>query len=71
MDKNKLIGFTLLALVVFGFSYYESHNRAQQMEELRIQDSINQINAAKEIELAQKKQMEEAVEKADTLNPLH
>ncbi len=71
MNKNTLIGFLLMALVVFGFSAYENHNRAIQVEEMRIQDSINSVNAMKEASEAKQKLAKEAEEKADTLNPLH
>lgn len=71
MNKNTLIGFLLMALVVFGFSAYENHNRAIQVEEMRIQDSINNVNAKKEAAKAEKQKAKDAEEKADTLNPLH
>ena len=48
MNKNTLIGFVLMALVMFGFMAYENHNRAIQAEEIRIQDSIAAIEAQKE-----------------------
>lgn len=71
MNKNTLIGFLLMALVVFGFTAYENHNRAIQAEEMRIQDSINSVNAIKEAAKAKKELAKAAEEKADTLNPLH
>ncbi|MBQ0021774.1 MAG: membrane protein insertase YidC [Prevotellaceae bacterium] len=71
MNKNTLIGFLLMALVIFGFMAYENYARTNQAEELRIQDSINSVNAMKEAKKAQLKQAKEEEEKADTLNPLY
>ena len=70
MNKNTLIGFILMALVMFGFMAYENHNRAIQAEEIRIQDSIAAIEAQKEAVKTQEKMAKIAEEAADTLNPL-
>ena len=70
MNKNTLTGFVLMALVVFGFAAYENHSRSIQAEEMRIQDSINAVNYAKEVKEEQKKAEKIAEEIADTLNPL-
>ena len=55
MNKNTLTGFILMALVVFGFGAYENYNRGIQAEEMRIQDSINAVNYAKEAKEQQQK----------------
>ena len=70
MNKNTLIGFVLMALVMFGFMAYENHNRAIQAEEMRIQDSIASIEAQKEAAKAKEKEAKIAEEAKDTLNPL-
>ena len=70
MNKNTLIGFVLMALVMFGFMAYENRNRAIQAEEIRIQDSIAAIEAQKEAVKTQEKMAKMAEEAADTLNPL-
>ena len=70
MNKNTLTGFILMALVVFGFGAYENYNRGIQAEEMRIQDSINAVNYAKEAKEQQQKAAQIAEEVADTLNPL-
>lgn len=70
MNKNTLTAFILMALVVFGFMAYENHTRGIQQEEMRIQDSINTVNAAKELKKQQKEAAKIKEEMADTLNPL-
>ena len=70
MNKNTLIGFVLMALVMFGFMAYENHNRAIQAEEIRIQDSIAAVEAQKEAVKTQEKLAKIAEEATDTLNPL-
>jgi len=73
-DKNQLIGWTLMAVVLFGWMAYSNHEAAQQAQERRVQDSIENIrfkqqqkaDEAKAIIEAQKKQKE----MADSLNPL-
>ena len=70
MNKNTLIGFVLMALVMFGFMAYENHNRAIQAEEIRIQDSIAAIEAQKEAVRTQEKMAKMDEEATDTLHPL-
>ena len=70
MNKNTLTGFVLMALVMFGFMAYENHQRAAQVEEMRILDSIAGVEAQKEAKELQKKQAQVAAEAADSLNPL-
>ena len=45
MDKNTVIGFVLIALILFGFTFFESSQRRKYMEQQRIQDSIALANA--------------------------
>ena len=40
MDKNSIIGFVLMALVMTGFFFYQSRQSRRQMEWQRYQDSI-------------------------------
>ena len=37
MDKNTVIGFVLIALILFGFTFFESSQRRKYMEQQRIQ----------------------------------
>lgn len=70
MNKNTLIGFGLMALVLFGFMAYNNYSRAEQEEEMRIQDSIEGIQAAKK--QVEQKKIEAKIQEAanDSLNPL-
>ena len=70
MNKNTLTAFVLMALVVFGFMAYENHNRAIQIEEMRLQDSIAGVEAMKEAAKTQEKLAKIAEEATDTLHPL-
>ena len=45
MDKNTLIGFILIALILFGFTFYESSKRRKFEEQQRILDSIALANS--------------------------
>ncbi len=40
MDKNSVIGFILIAVILFGFTFYQSSQSRKQAEEQRIRDSI-------------------------------
>ena len=44
MDKNSVIGFTLIAAIFIGFSVYESGRARKQAEYLAQQDSIARAN---------------------------
>ena len=70
MNKNTLTAFFLMALVVFGFMTYENYTRGIQQEEMRILDSIANVEALKEAAKQQEKLAKIAEEKTDTLNPL-
>ena len=70
MDKNTIIGFVLIAVVLIGFSWY-SQPSAEQIEAQRREDSIaavNMENAAmkQQAEMEAKKQQAEAAAKGDT-----
>lgn len=71
MNKNTLTAFILMALVVFGFMAYENHTRGIQREEMRIQDSINAVAAAKEVKQQQKEAAKIQEEMTDSLSPLY
>ncbi len=45
MDKNTVIGFILIALILFGFTFFESSQRRKALEQQRIQDSIALANS--------------------------
>ena len=44
MDKNSIIGFILIALILFGFTFFQSRQNAKRLEAQRIQDSIALAN---------------------------
>ncbi|MBO6169675.1 MAG: membrane protein insertase YidC [Bacteroidales bacterium] len=48
MDKNSIIGFILIALVLFGFTFYQSSRDRKFREEQRKLDSIALANAPKD-----------------------
>ncbi len=73
-DKNTVIGWTLMALVMFGFMAYERYTAPTQEEVQQWQaqqDSIKiaELNAQLEKENAEAKQLMEQA--TDTLNPLY
>ncbi len=72
MNKNTLIGFVLMALVMFGFMAYENHNRAEQAEqaevEAKVNDSIAKIEKSKEKAKEDAKAKRIAEEKTDSTN---
>lgn len=70
MNKNTLTGLALMVLVMIGFSTYENYARRNQAEEIRVLDSIANVEAKKEAKLEKKKQEKLAAEATDTLNPL-
>ena len=45
MDKNSIIGFVLIGLILVGFTVYQSGRAKKQMEWQRVQDSIALANA--------------------------
>ena len=45
MDKNSLIGFVLIAAVLFGFTWYESAQGRKRIEAQRVADSIARAEA--------------------------
>ena len=70
MDKNTIIGFVLIALVLIGFSWYNQPS-AEQIEAQRKEDSIAAVikeNAAKKqkTEEAARKAQAEAAAKGDS-----
>ncbi|MBQ0047657.1 MAG: membrane protein insertase YidC [Prevotellaceae bacterium] len=70
MNKNTLTAFVLMALVVFGFMAWENYQRPKQEEEMRILDSIAQVENAKELAKQKEKIAKEEAEAKDSLNPL-
>ena len=70
MDKNTIIGFVLIAVVLIGFSWY-SQPSAEQIEAQRKEDSIAAVikeNAVKkqQAEAEAKKQQAEAAAQGDS-----
>ena len=48
MDKNSVIGLVLIALILFGFTYFQSREGLKRAEQQRILDSIALANAPKD-----------------------
>ena len=44
MDKNSIIGFILIALILFGFTFFESGQARKRAEQQRQLDSIALAN---------------------------
>lgn len=63
MDKNTLIGFLLIGIVLFAFSWLNQPNPEQVEAQRRMQDSIAQVEAAVQL----KQQKEEGKNLADDL----
>lgn len=55
MDKNTIIGFILIGIVLFGFSWWNRPTPEQLEAQQRYQDSIAQIELAKQAELEKEK----------------
>lgn len=52
MDKNSITGFVLIAMVLFGFTYYQARQTKAQLAEQAQLDSIAAVEAAKAAEYA-------------------
>ncbi len=55
MDKNTIIGFILIGLVLFGFSWWNRPTPEQIEAQRHYQDSIAQVELAKQVELEKQK----------------
>ena len=51
MDKNTLIGFLLIGVVLFAFSWFNRPTPEQLEAQRRYQDSIAKIEYAQQLEL--------------------
>ena len=60
MDKNSVIGFILIAVILFGFTFFQSRQSRQRMEEQRIQDSIALANMPRDTMVSAAAQVAEA-----------
>ena len=54
MNKDTIIGFVLIAVVLIGFSWYNQPS-AEEIEAARVQDSIESVKAVQEQKIAQEK----------------
>lgn len=63
MDKNTIIGFALIAAVLFGFTWFNQPSK-DELEQQRIQDSINTVTKQK---AAEQRKIAEIQRKADAL----
>ena len=50
MDKNTIIGFVLIAAIMFGFSWFQSKQYNEQMEIQSQLDSVARVEAAAQAE---------------------
>ena len=65
MDKNSIIGFILMAVVLFGFTFFQNRKAKEQYEiQQAYQDSIARVEAARAAEEAALVQESPAVESA-------
>ena len=68
MDRNTIIGFVLMGVVLFGYVFF-SRPTAEQIAQARMQDSIAQVEAQKELELQQEQlKLRMAVAAQDSLD---
>ncbi len=63
MNKNSIIGFALMGLVLIVFSIYNQPSQ-QELDAMRVQDSINQVNKEK---TETERKVAEAARKAEAL----
>ena len=74
-DKNTIIGFVLMALVVFAFMMYDSHrireNAAAQQENAVVEAAEQKQKEAQEAKEAKEKADKLLEQQTDTLNPFH
>ena len=74
-DKNQLIGWILIAIVLFGWTWYSQKDAAQRHAEQVQRDSIENVRMIEQAKIEKEKAKKETAEKmaelADTLNPLH
>ena len=72
-DKNQIIGWTLIMMLLVGWMFYSNHDAQQQQIERRIQDSIRQVELKKQTKIDEQKALAEAKQKqaemTDSLNP--
>lgn len=47
MDRKSIIGFAIIGLILFAFSWYNNRQFSKQQEERRVQDSIDRVEAFK------------------------
>ena len=62
MNKNTLVGFALIALIIIGFGIYNRPSQEEMAQAQRMQDSIQQV--IKQQEALQQKQASEAARQA-------
>ena len=67
MDKNNIIGFVLIALVLIGFSWY-SQPSAEEQREAFVQDSIAKVKKAESEKMASLSAKKHEAQKAAVLD---
>lgn len=48
MDRNQVIGFSLIAAILIGYTYFTAPSQEEVAEQKRLQDSIAQVEAVKD-----------------------
>ena len=66
-NKNTLIGFALIAVILFGWMYFMTPSKEQLAEQRRIQDSIRQVRI-EEARLDSIRMAEQEKQKETTVN---
>ena len=66
MDKNTIIGFALIAAVLFGFTWYNQPSK-EEVEAKRIQDSITAVEKTKAEEKQQVSEIQRKAEQAQAM----
>lgn len=73
-DKNTIIGYVLIACVLFGFMFYNQRQMSEQAQYQHEQDSIQAVQAAKDAkaaaELKAKQEAEMTAQQKDSTNAL-
>ncbi|MAY83303.1 MAG: membrane protein insertase YidC [Flavobacteriales bacterium] len=62
MDKNTFVGLLLIGAIIIGFSIYNAPSEEEVAEQLRVRDSIEQVEAEKAAAMQAQQTKEEGVE---------
>ena len=65
MDKNTITGFVLIALVIFGFSWYSRPSK-EEIEQMAKQDSLALVQKEQEEAMALERQNQEQIQRNES-----